>query len=149
MTNRILRNCPVCGGELAVSRLHCSSCDTTIEGHFTHAATPFGTLNAEQTQFLLAFIRCEGRFTRLEQELNLSYPTLRNRLGEIIRALGFEPEREEAPAGPRLTVDDRRRILDELSSGRISYAEAQRRLTGKEAEAQPGEAGKEERHDSG
>ena len=79
MANRILRSCPVCGGELLVTRLHCSACDTTVEGHFSHAATPFGMLTAEQTQFLLAFIRCEGRFTRLEQELNLSYPTLRNR----------------------------------------------------------------------
>ncbi len=143
MTNRILRSCPVCGGELAVTRLHCSACDTTVEGHFTHAATPFGTLNNEQTQFLLAFSRCEGRFTRLEQELNLSYPTLRNRLGEIIRALGFEPEREEAPAGPRLTIDDRRRILEDLENGRISYADAQRRLQGKEGENPTGEAGKE------
>jgi hypothetical protein len=143
MTNRILRNCPVCGGELAVTRLHCSSCDTTIEGHFSHSATPFGMLNNEQTQFLLAFIRNEGRFTRLEAELNLSYPTLRNRLGEIIRALGFEPEREETPAGPRLTIEDRRRILEELENGRISYADAQRRLQGKDAEGQPAEAGKE------
>jgi hypothetical protein len=134
MTNRILRSCPVCGGELAVSRLHCSACDTTIEGHFTHAATPFGTLNNDQTQFLLAFIRCEGRFTRLEQELNLSYPTLRNRLAEILKAMGFEPDREEAPAAPRLSLEDRRRILDELESGQISYAEAQRRLQRKDAD---------------
>lgn len=143
MPNRILRSCPVCGGELAVTRLHCASCDTTLEGHFTHAASPFGALNAEQTQFLLAFIRCEGRFTRLEQELNLSYPTLRNRLGEIIRAMGFEPEKEEG-AVPRLTIDDRRRILEELESGRISYAEAQGRLRGKEVESVPVEAGKEQ-----
>lgn len=143
MTNRILRSCPVCGGELAVTRLHCSSCDTTLEGHFTHAASPFGALNADQTQFLLAFIRCEGRFTRLEQELNLSYPTLRNRLGDIIRAMGFEPEKEETVVA-RLTIDDRRRILEELETGRISYAEAQRRLHGKEAENQPVETGKEQ-----
>ena len=125
---------------MAVSRLHCSACDTTIEGHFTHAATPFGTLNNDQTQFLLAFIRCEGRFTRLEQELNLSYPTLRNRLAEILKALGFEPDREELPVTPRLSIDDRRRILEELEAGQISYAEAQRRLHGKEAEAASKEA---------
>lgn len=142
MPNRILRSCPVCGGELAVTRLHCASCDTTLEGHFTHAASPFAALNAEQTQFLLAFVRCEGRFTRLEQELNLSYPTLRNRLGEIIRAMGFEPDKEE-PATPRLTIDDRRRILEELESGRISYADAQRRLRGEKPEVAPTEAEKE------
>ncbi len=132
MINRILRSCPVCGGELAVSRLHCQACDTTIEGHFSQAATPFGTLNNDQIQFLLAFIRCEGRFTRLEQELNLSYPTLRNRLAEILKAMGFEPDREEVPATPRLSLDDRRRILEELENGQIPYAEAQRRLQGKE-----------------
>ena len=134
MPHRILRSCPVCGGEMAVSRLHCSSCDTTIEGHFSHAATPFGTLSNDQTQFLLAFIRCEGRFTRLEPDLNLSYPTLRNRLAEILKAMGFEPDREEVPATPRLSIDDRRRVLEELDGGQISYAEAQRRLRGKEAE---------------
>ena len=143
MTNRILKTCPVCGGELVVTRLHCSACDTTLEGHFSHAATPFGTLNGEQTQFLLAFIRCEGRFTRLEQELKMSYPTLRNRLGEILHAMGFEPEREEQPAAPQLTVDDRRRILEELENGKISFSEAQRRLRGLESEAAPAESGKE------
>jgi hypothetical protein len=142
MPNRILRSCPVCGGELAVTRLHCASCDTTLEGHFTHATSPFGALNAEQTQFLLAFIRCEGRFTRLEQELNLSYPTLRNRLGEIIRAMGFEPEKEES-ATPRLTIDDRRRILEDLEAGRVSYADAQRRLRGEKLESAPAEPEKE------
>lgn len=142
MPNRILRSCPVCGGELAVTRLHCASCDTTLEGHFTHAASAFSALNAEQTQFLLAFVRNEGRFTRLEQELNLSYPTLRNRLGEIIRAMGFEPDKEES-AVPRLSVEDRRRILEELETGRISYAEAQRRLRGEKSETAPVEAEKE------
>jgi hypothetical protein len=91
----------------------------------------------------MAFIRCEGRFTRLEQELNLSYPTLRNRLGEIIRALGFEPERDEQPVTPRLSIEDRRRILEDLEGGRISYADAQRRLRGKEAENVPSESVKE------
>ena len=134
MANRILRSCPVCGGELLVTRLHCSACDTTVEGHFSHAATPFGMLTAEQTQFLLAFIRCEGRFTRLEQELNLSYPTLRNRLGDIIRAMGFEPDKDEQAAAPRLSVDERRRILEDLEAGKITYAEAQSRLRGKEEE---------------
>lgn len=134
MIHRILRNCPVCGEELSVTRLHCSACDTTIEGHYSHAASPFAMLNNEQTQFLLAFIRCEGRFTRLEQELNLSYPTLRNRLGDILHVMGFEPDKEEAaPAQQRLSVEERRRILDELAAGKISFAEAQGRLRNQES----------------
>ncbi len=130
--NAMLQKCPVCGGELTITRLHCAECDTSIEGHFTAPASPFGQLNQDQLQFLFAFVRLEGRFTRLEEELKLSYPTLRNRLYEIIRALGFEPGKEEAQV--RLTQDDRRRILEDLEQGRINFAEAQRRLKGKQNE---------------
>jgi len=65
----------------------------------------------------------------MEEELKLSYPTLRNRLYEIIRALGYEPGKEETPV--RLTSDDRLRVLDELAQGLITAAEAQNRLRGK------------------
>ena len=143
--NPILRKCPVCNGELAVTRLHCPECDTTIEGHFHAQANAFSALSTEQLQFLLAFVRLEGRFTRLEEELGLSYPTLRNRLYEIIRALGYEPGKDEPPL--RLTVDDRRKILEDLEQGRITFVEAQRRLKGKREEEPaaegPVEPGKE------
>lgn len=78
---------------------------------------------------MLTFIRCEGRFNRMEEELKLSYPTLRNRLYEIIRALGFEPGKEEIPV--RLTAEERLSVLDELAQGVITAAEAQSRLRGK------------------
>ncbi len=130
--NPMLRKCPVCGGELVITRLHCPDCDTTIEGTFTPPSNLFASLNPDQLQFLINFVRLEGRFTRLEEELNLSYPTLRNRLYEIIRALGFEPGKEEPPA--RLSIEDRRKILEELEQGRISFVEAQRRLKGKREE---------------
>jgi hypothetical protein len=143
--NAMLQKCPVCGGELTITRLHCANCDTSIEGHFSPPANPFSQLSQEQLQFLFTFVRLEGRFTRLEEELKLSYPTLRNRLYEIIRALGFEPGKEEAPV--RLSQDDRRRILEDLEQGRISFTEAQLRLKGKreeEEEDAAAEAGKGE-----
>jgi hypothetical protein len=118
--------------------LYCPHCDISIEGQFQPDATssgPFAQLSADQMQFLLAFIRCEGRFNRMEEELNLSYPTLRNRFNEILRTMGFETSREEAAV--RLTVEDRRRILDELDQGLISQAEAQRRLRGKKEDIDP------------
>ncbi len=128
-----LTHCPVCQGELSVSRLYCRRCDTTIEGHFQPAQSPFGQLSAEQMTFVLNFVRCEGRFNRLEEELNLSYPTLRNRLNEVIRALGYEPGREESP--PRPSADERRQILADLEEGKISAEEAQALLRGKRGEA--------------
>jgi hypothetical protein len=122
-----LTKCPVCDGELTVTRLHCDTCDTVIEGRFSNTA--FAGLTPEQMDFIETFVRCEGKLTRLQDELALSYPTVRNRLQEVIRALGYEPGKEE-PAefsdGKRLS------ILEELDSGLISAEEAMRILHGEE-----------------
>jgi len=69
----------------------------------------------------------------MEEELGLSYPTLRNRLYDIIRALGFEPGKDETI---RLTNEERMQILDELARGVISAEDAERRLLGKKDESE-------------
>lgn len=135
--NPFLKKCPVCSTDLTVTRLHCPACDTTIEGVFNAGENPLAALSPEQVQFVLTFVRCEGRFNRMEQEMRLSYPTLRSRLNDIIRTLGYEPDREEAPV-VRLTAEDRRRILEELDQGTINWEEAQRRLKGLREEAEAG-----------
>src|SRR5512140_3961123 len=88
-----LSKCPVCDGELSVTRLHCDTCDTTIEGRFANGV--FAGLTPDQLDFIETFVRCEGKITRMEDEMALSYPTIRNRLQEVIRALGYEPDKEE------------------------------------------------------
>lgn len=122
-----LSKCPVCEGELAVTRLHCDSCDTTIEGRFANGA--FAGLTPEQLDFIETFVRCEGKITRMEEELALSYPTIRNRLLEVIRALGYEPGKEE-PA--EVTDEKRKSVLEELDAGKISAEEAMHLLQGEE-----------------
>lgn len=122
-----LTHCPVCRNELVVTRLHCPSCDTSIEGRFTSGH--FANLTPEQLNFIVAFVRNEGKLNRMEEELGLSYPTIRNRLHEVIRALGFEPGKEETPEiGP----ETRNRILEELSAGKITADDAMRLLRGEE-----------------
>jgi hypothetical protein len=121
----VLGSCPVCGQTLTVTRLHCNDCDTTLEGQFSVGA--FDRLSPEQLAFAEAFIKNEGKLNRLEKELGLSYPTLRARLTEVIRAMGFEVGQEEA-AG--VTEEERRRILDELASGRLTSDEAVKALQG-------------------
>jgi hypothetical protein len=136
--NKILNKCPVCGADLAVTRLYCVSCNTSIEGHFVPEHTPFGHLNAEQMQFLLTFVRCEGKLNRMEEEMKLSYPTLRNRLNDVVRALGYEPGKDEPQQG--LSAEDRRQILEDLDSGKINWEEAQARLLGSTS-TEPDESG--------
>jgi hypothetical protein len=117
--------CPLCGGEIIVTRLHCQECDSTIEGRFT--AGSFERLTAEQLGFVETFVRCEGKISRMEDEVGLSYPTIRNRLHEIIRALGYEPGGEE-PVG--ISDEERRKILENLEQGHITYQQAMRMLEG-------------------
>jgi len=127
--NTIPTRCPLCGGEVAVTRIYCRDCDTTIEGRFVGG--PFSQLTPEQLKFVEIFVRCEGKITRMEEEIGLSYPTIRNRLHEIIRALGYEPGGGEEAVG--LTNEDRQRILEDLDTGRINAEDAMRMLS--EAEA--------------
>lgn len=122
--NPIPTRCPLCGGELAITRIYCRDCDTTLEGRFT--AGPFSNLTPEQLNFMITFVRCEGKITRMEDEIGLSYPTIRNRLHEVIRALGYEPGGSDE--SPVLTEQDRQKILEELDSGRITAEQAMQRL---------------------
>lgn len=123
-----LNKCPVCGQDLIVSRYHCEACDTVIEGRFENSAFP--GLTAEQIEFVKTFVRCEGRINRIEQEQRWgSYPTIRNRLREVIRAMGYEPGKEELI---ELPDDKRRSVLDDLNTGKISAQDAMRRLRGEE-----------------
>lgn len=118
--NKLPVLCPICGGELSVTRIHCRECDSTIEGRF--AVRLIFQLTPEQLEFIEIFLRCEGKISRMEDELKLSYPTIRNRLHEIIRALGYEPGGEEPPAV--LSGEARQKILEDLDSGQISVEKA-------------------------
>jgi hypothetical protein len=120
---------PFDGGEIVVTRFYCPGSDVTVEGRFA-VAMPFAQLTPEQLHFVETFVRCEGKLSRMEDEMGLSYPTLRSRLHDIIRALGYEPGREE---GPTMTEDARRAILSELDQGKISFEQAMTRLRGDEA----------------
>ena len=121
-------HCPVCKSELEITRLHCSTCDTTIEGRFSGG--PIAHLTAEHLDFIVTFVRCEGKINRMEQELGLSYPTIRNRLHEVIRALGYEPGKDE-PVD--VSAEKRNTVLEDLEAGKISADEAMRMLRGEEA----------------
>jgi len=103
---------------MAVTRVYCRRCDTAVEGHFSLGK--FYDLTPEQLQFAETFIRCEGKITRVEEEMELSYPTVRARLHDLIRALGYEVGPE--PVG--VSSEERQNILEELSQGKISAEEA-------------------------
>jgi hypothetical protein len=121
----VIATCPVCAHELAVTRLRCGECGTTIEGEF--GVGRFGRLTRDQTQVLESFLRSRGNLRDMERELGISYPTVRARVEALVRALGFGP-RDEPEAAAAITTDDiqagRRDILERLSRRELSAEQA-------------------------
>jgi hypothetical protein len=121
----VIGKCPVCGDDLAVTRLHCPNCDSALEGHFSLGR--FNRLSPEQLYFVETFIRCEGKITKVEDELGLSYPAVRSRLNDVIRALGYE-----VPADAAISTEQRKSILEQVQAGELTAEEAVEFLKGKE-----------------
>jgi hypothetical protein len=117
--------CPICHASLSIARLHCNSCGSSLEGDFQLGG--LAGLSPEQLAFVETFVRCEGKLNRMEKEIGLSYPTLRNRLQEIIRLMGFEPGAADGSED-----EDRRRVLEDVAAGRISAQEAVNHLKGRQ-----------------
>jgi hypothetical protein len=128
----VIATCPVCSGELAVTRLRCGTCGTTIEGEF--GVGRFARLTREQMQVLESFLRSRGNLRDMERELQISYPTVRVRVEALIRALGFGPRDEAeadgqpAPADATPTAAEvlagRREILERLARHELSAEDA-------------------------
>jgi hypothetical protein len=87
MPHDAIATCPICSGELAVTRLHCRSCGTTLEGDFNVGR--FARLPREQFALLESFLRSRGNLKEMERELGISYPTVRARVDALLRALGL------------------------------------------------------------
>ncbi|MFN2291034.1 MAG: DUF2089 domain-containing protein [Anaerolineae bacterium] len=121
----VIGKCPVCGDTLAVTRLHCRNCDSALEGQFSLGR--FYQLSPQQLAFVETFIRCEGKLTRLQDELGMSYPTARARLTEVIQSLGYEVDQETESISP----EERKQILQQLSAGELSSEQAMELLKGK------------------
>ncbi len=124
MKKEIIGNCPICSGELKVERLACKKCGTGIEGDFD--LNKFSRLTREQQDFVEIFLKQRGNIKEIEKELGISYPTVRGRLDNVIKALGYNPKENEE----RL---DRMEILQRLNDGEISAEEAEKLLLGRES----------------
>ncbi|AKU92685.1 hypothetical protein AKJ08_3072 [Vulgatibacter incomptus] len=99
------------------TRLACSVCDMQLEGRFEFPELL--RLGRDDLDFVLAFVRSSGSLKEMGKHLGQSYPTVRNRLNEIIAKLS-------APALDRDAA--RREILDAIAAGTMSVKEGAKRL---------------------
>jgi len=74
--------CPSCNSDLKVKSLHCEQCDTTISGQFELPILL--RLDTKEQDFILDFVKSSGSLKIMASKLNLSYPTVRNMLDDLI-----------------------------------------------------------------
>jgi hypothetical protein len=82
---RLPTSCPSCDGRLAVKQLRCEECETEVDGLYPLPA--LASLGQEEQEFILEFIKASGSLKEMASILKVSYPTVRNRLDEIIERL--------------------------------------------------------------
>ena len=123
-----INQCPSCGGVLELRELACARCDIAVRGRF--ARCEFCDLPEEQLSFLRLFVSRRGNLREVERELGLSYPTVRSRLDDLLRALGYVVA--PIPAADR--QERKRRVLDDLREGRITPEDAVKALKDREKE---------------
>jgi hypothetical protein len=121
MPHEVIAICPVCAGDLSVTRLRCRSCGTSLEGDFSVGR--FARLDRDQMALLESFLRSRGNLKDMERELGISYPTVRNRVDALVRALGLG-DPVVAPADESDVVpspsETRQAILERLARGEMT-----------------------------
>jgi len=122
---KVVSNCPVCSGPLAIGRLACTRCDTSIESVLP--IPPFFRLPDDLQAFVMTFLRCRGNIREVERELGISYPTVCKRLDLVNALLGNSPD----PASRGAGAADPNEILGQLERGEISAKDAAQLLKGR------------------
>lgn len=78
-------HCPACEDALKVSQLQCEGCGTSVNGSFSLPI--FLKLHPEEQDFILKFLVSSGSLKEMAKQMNFSYPTIRNRLDDIIEKI--------------------------------------------------------------
>ena len=118
MKKNVIGYCPICNERLLVKTLQCKHCDTELSGEFV--MSPFDYLSKEQLQFALIFIKNQGNIKLIEKELNISYPTVKKNLDDLISTLGFN-QIVKAELKP-----SKESVLRKLKNKEISFEEAEK-----------------------
>jgi hypothetical protein len=108
---KLITRCPFCGDELAITRLSCCGCTTQIDSQLEIPL--FFRLPPNLQDFVLIFLRCQGKIRDVEKELGISYPTVCKRLDLVNELLGNN--------GPPI---QRTQVLEQLERGEITVQEA-------------------------
>lgn len=85
MKVKLPSKCPSCESLLSVTELSCLDCNTKVSGTF--ALPVLLQIPAEDQQFILDFFISSGSLKEMATQMGKSYPTVRNKLDDIIEQI--------------------------------------------------------------
>lgn len=109
--------CPDCGRSMTPVACTCNNCGIRMEGKFS--VSILSQLSPDDQALIIAFVRSFGSIKKIQELLDVSYPTARARIAGLISRLD---DTMEAP-------DNRKSIvLEKLDRGDITFSEAMEEL---------------------
>ena len=110
-----MNNCPVCSNPLTPIKLSCNTCGVTMEGGFK---MPRLARLSKNSQLLAeSFIIFGGNLKELSAKMEISYPTLRKRVDDMIGELSRIRKKDEEEIST---------ILERIETGEIRAEEGMR-----------------------
>ena len=115
---KLITSCPSCtSGSVHVTKIEFEKCGTKFEGDFE--IPRLLQLSAEDLHFVEQFLLSSGSLKEMAKQLDVSYPTVRNRLNSVI---------EEVEKRVKGSKTEREKVLTALEKGTITAKEAARKL---------------------
>ena len=109
-------SCPCCGLPMQTAAMSCATCSVKIEGDFS--TTVFDRLSPEDQKFLEQYLLAGFSIKTMEQTSIMGYAAIRSRLDKLIT--NYELLRK---------MDAQKKaILENLRAGKITVAEAKKKL---------------------
>ncbi|WP_300669316.1 DUF2089 family protein [Soonwooa sp.] len=77
--------CPSCESTLRVSQMTCGNCSTVVNGDYDLPL--YLKLNRDEQDFILEFFLNSGSIKEMAKQAELSYPTMRNKMDDLIEKI--------------------------------------------------------------
>lgn len=109
------------GKEFEIERIKVKSTGLSLEGRFS--PPPLSQLSEEDLDFLLCFVELEGSIKSLEKHFGQSYPTIKNRVHQLVEVVSAEAKALRASRGENRP--SQREVLNRLAEQSITIEEAE------------------------
>lgn len=117
MKKEVISKCPICNNELTITSLHCPKCQIEINGEFSLSRLNY--LTKEQLNFVEVFLKNQGNIKAIEKEMNISYPTVKKLMNDVLTAMGYDVSEQVETKSLQ-----RQEVLDRLANKEISVEDA-------------------------